>query len=135
VTHRIENAPNVDVEDAAVFGLGDLIQWAYPLHTGVVKGDVEPAERFNRKINHPFHVRVFRHVGADECRLTAECFNFSDDLRPFFFAAAGEDDFCTSASEFDRGGLANTGCSSVTSATLPENVLLFMELAFVGCDF
>jgi hypothetical protein len=23
----------------------------------------------------------------------------------------------------------------VTSATLPENVLLFMELAFVGCDF
>jgi hypothetical protein len=112
VTHRIQNAPNVDVEDAAVFGLGGLIQWAYPLNAGVVKGDVEPAEFVDRKIDHPFHVRIFRHVGADERRLTAEFLDFSDDLCAFFFAATSQHDLCTSTSEFDRGGFADTGCSS-----------------------
>jgi hypothetical protein len=61
-------------------------------------------------------------------RIAPELFNFGDDLRAFFFAAAGQNDLCASASEFDRGSLADTGCTSVTSATLPENVLLFMLL-------
>jgi hypothetical protein len=112
MTHRIENAPDVDVEDAAVFRFGGLIQRPHPLHAGVVKGNVEPPEFFDRKIDHPFHIRIFPHVGADEGRLTAEFLNFSDDLRAFFFAAAGQNDLCTSASEFDRSGFTNTGCSS-----------------------
>ena len=112
MTHGIQDAPDVDVEDAAVFGFGGLIQWPHPLHAGVVKGDVEPAEFVDRKIDHRFHVRIFRHVGADERRLTAEFLNFSDDLCAFFFATAGQNDLSTSTSEFDRGGFADTGCSS-----------------------
>src|SRR6266545_3114330 len=32
VTHRIENAPNVDIENAAVFSFGSLIERALPFH-------------------------------------------------------------------------------------------------------
>src|SRR5207244_9444160 len=105
-------APDIDVENAAILSFGGLIQWAYPLNAGVVKDDVEPAEFVDRKIDHPLHVRVFRHVGADERRLTAEFFNFSDDLRSFFFAATGQNDLRTSANELDRSGFTNTGRSS-----------------------
>src|SRR4029077_7705145 len=112
VTHRIENAPNVDVEDATVFRLGGLIQWAYPLNAGVVKSDVEASEFVDRKIDHPLHVRIFRHIGADERRLTAEFFNFSDDLRAFFFTSAGEDNLGASTSKFGSGLLADAGSPS-----------------------
>ena len=112
VTHGIQDAPDVDIEDAAVFGFGGLIQRPHPLHAGVVKSHVEPAEFFDRKIDHPLHVGIFGDVGADECRGTIEFFNFSDDLCAFFFAPAGENDLRASTSEFDRGGLADTGCSS-----------------------
>ena len=112
MAHRIENAPDVYVENAAIFRFSCLFERAFPLHAGVVKGDVEPPEFFDRKIDHSLHVRTFRHVGADERRLAAQFFNFSDDLCAFFFTAAGQNDLCTSASEFDRGGLANTGRSS-----------------------
>src|ERR1700758_2228130 len=87
VTHRIQNAPNVDVEDAAVFGLGGLIQWADPLNASIVKSDVDLAEFVDRELDHRFHIRVFRDVGADECRLSAKFFDFGDDLRAFFVAA------------------------------------------------
>jgi len=33
-------------------------------------------------------------------------------LCAFFFAAGSQNDFSTSTSEFDRGGFADTGCSS-----------------------
>ena len=112
MTHRIQNAPNVDVEDAPVFRLGGLIQWAFPLNAGIVKSDVEPAEFVDRKIDHPLHVCIFRHVGTDERRLTAEFLNFSDDLCAFFFTATSQNDLSTSTSEFDRGGFADTGYSS-----------------------
>src|SRR6266513_1999160 len=112
MTHRIQDAPDVDVENTAILSFGGLVQPALPLHAGVVKRDVEPAEFVDRKIDHRFHVRIFRHVGADERRLTAEFLNFSDDLRSFFFAATGQHDLCASSSEFDRGGSTNTGCSS-----------------------
>ena len=59
-----------------------------------------------------FTSAVFRHVGADERRLTAEFLNFSDDLCAFFFTATSQNDVSTSTSEFDRGGFADTGCSS-----------------------
>ena len=48
----------------------------------------------------------------EECRLTVEFLNFSDDLCAFFFTATSQNDLSTSTSEFDRGGFADTGCSS-----------------------
>src|SRR5437667_11423354 len=112
MTHRIQDAPDVDVENTAILSFGGLIQRAFPLHAGVVKRDVESAEFVDRKIDYRFHISIFRHVGADERRVTAEFLNFSDDLRPFFFAATGQNDLCTCASELDRSDFANTGCSS-----------------------
>src|SRR5437899_7158728 len=112
MTHRIQDAPDVDVENTAILSFSGLIQRAFPLHAGIVKRDVESAEFVDRKIEHPFHVRIFRHVGADERRLTAEFLNFSDDLCAFFFTATSQNDLSTSTSEFDRGGFADTGCSS-----------------------
>ena len=76
------------------------------------EGDVEPAEFVDRKIDHTFPVRIFRHVGADERRLTAEFLNFSNELFAFFFTATSQNDLSTSTGEFDRGGFADTGCSS-----------------------
>src|SRR5512132_2341806 len=112
MTHRIQDAPDVDVENTAILSFGGLIQRAFPFHAGIVKGDVEPAILVDRRIDHPFHVRIFRHVGTDERRLTTEFLNFSDDLCAFFFTATSQNDLSTSASEFDRSGLANPGCSS-----------------------
>jgi hypothetical protein len=62
------------------------------LNAGVVESDVEPAEFVDRKIDHPLHVRIFRHVGADERRLTVEFVNFSDDLCAFFFTATSQNE-------------------------------------------
>src|SRR5436190_6882344 len=39
VTHRIENAPHVDVKNAPIFGFGSLIERAFPFNSGVVKRD------------------------------------------------------------------------------------------------
>jgi hypothetical protein len=91
---------------------------------------VDAAEFFGRKIDHPLHVRVFRHVGADERRFAGKFLNLSDDLCPFFFATAGQYDFCTSRANSSAVALPIPDVPPVTSATLPENVLLFMELVF-----
>ena len=95
VTHGIENAPNVDVENAAIFGFGRLFERTFPFDTGVVKGDVEAAEFIDREIDHRFHVRIFGNVRADECRVAAKFLNFRDNLRAFLFAATAEDDLRT----------------------------------------
>jgi hypothetical protein len=112
MTHRIQDAPDVDVENTAIRSFGRLIQRAFPFYAGIVKADVEAAEFVDRKIDHPFHVRILPHVGADERRLTAEFLNFSDDLCAFFFTATSQNDLRASASELDRGGFANTRRSS-----------------------
>ena len=113
MTHRIQNAPNVDVEDAAVFGLGGLIQWAYPLNAGVVKSDVEAGQKWSTvKSTIRFTSASFATSARTNAALTAEFLNFSDDLCAFFFTATSQNDLGASTSEFDRGGLADTGCSS-----------------------
>jgi hypothetical protein len=73
---------------------------------------VDAAEFFGRKIDHPLHVRVFRHVGADERRFAGKFLNLSDDLCPFFFATARSVRLLHQPSKFERGGFADTGCSS-----------------------
>jgi hypothetical protein len=112
VAHRIENAPNVDVENAAVFSFSGLIQRAFPFNAGIVKRNVETAELIDREIDHPFHVRVFRDIGAKERRVTADFFNFGNDVRAFFLAAPSQNDLRTGASELDSGRLADAGCST-----------------------
>src|SRR5439155_6652271 len=107
--HRIQNAPNVDVEDAAVFGLGDLIQWAYPLNAGVVKSDVEAAISGDGEVDHCFNVGIFCDVRASERGGTAELLDFCDDVRAFFFTSAGEDDLGASTGKFDGSRLTDTG--------------------------
>ena len=109
MTHRIQNAPNVDVEDAAVFGLGGLIQWAYPLNAGVVKSDVEAAISGDGEVDHCFNVGIFCDVRANERGGTAELLDFCDDVRAFFFTSAGEDDLGASAGKFDGGRLTDAG--------------------------
>jgi hypothetical protein len=67
-------------------------------------------------------------VSAVERGGGAELFDFCDDVRAFFFASAGEDDLGAGAGEFDGRSLADAGGPPVTSATLPEKVLAFIEL-------
>src|SRR5206468_3627723 len=109
VTHRIENAPNVDVENAAVFGLGGLIQWAYPLNAGVVKSDVEAAISGHGEVDHRLDVGIVCDVRANERSGTAELLDFCDDARAFFFTSTGEDDLGASTGKFDGGRLADAG--------------------------
>jgi hypothetical protein len=112
VTHRIENAPNVDVENAAVFSFSGLVKRAFPFDPRIVEGNVETAELIDGEIDHRFHVRVFRDVGADKRRVPTELFNFGNDLRAFFLAAPSQNDLRTGASELDSSRLADAGCST-----------------------
>src|SRR5205809_3930558 len=112
VTHRIENAPNVDVEDAAIFGFGCLIERAFPFNAGIVKRDVEPTEFVDRKIDHRFHVCLLRDVSADKRCRAAVLFDFCDDARTFFFTSPSEDDLGAGASKCDSGGFTYAGSSS-----------------------
>src|SRR6266511_2837259 len=80
VTHRIENAPNVDVENAPILSFGRLIERAFPFNTGIVKRNVETSEFIDREIDHRFHVGIFRNVRAHKSRIAAEFFNFGNDL-------------------------------------------------------
>src|SRR5216110_891363 len=78
VTHRIENAPNVDVEDAAIFGFGCLIERAFPFNAGIVKRDVEPTEFVDSDIDHRFDVGIFRDVTSNKRGVAAELLNFGN---------------------------------------------------------
>jgi hypothetical protein len=89
MAHRIENTPDVDVENPAIFGFGRLIERALPLNAGVVKGNVEFAKFVDREIDHLFYVAIFGNVRPDERRVAATFFNFGDNLRAFFFAPTG----------------------------------------------
>ena len=95
--------------NAAVFGLGGLIQWAYPLNTGIVKSDVEPAEFVDRKIDHCFNVGIFCDVRANERGGTSELLDFCDYIRAFFFTSAGKDHLGASTGKFDGGCLTDAG--------------------------
>src|SRR5437762_14354788 len=64
------------------------------------------------KINHRFHVGIFRHVHAEERRIAAEFFNFGNDLRAFFFPAPSQNDIRACASKLDCGGLTDAGGTS-----------------------
>src|SRR5207248_7501511 len=44
VTHRIENTPNVDVENAPILRFCSLIERAFPFNAGIVKRNVETSE-------------------------------------------------------------------------------------------
>src|SRR5439155_19681704 len=112
VTHRIENAPNVDVENAAILGFSGLIERAFPFNAGIVKSDVETSEFADGEINHRFHVGIFGDVRAHERCVAPEFLNFCYDLRTFFLPTTGQNDLCAGAGEFDRRGFADTGSSS-----------------------
>src|SRR5436305_2837615 len=112
VTHRIENTPNVDVENAPILSFGSLIERAFPFNAGIVKCDVETAEFIDSEIDHRFDVGIFRDVRADERRIAAQFFNFANDLRAFLFAASSQSDLRPGSRECDRRGLADTGSSS-----------------------
>jgi hypothetical protein len=126
VTHRIENAPNVDVKNAPILSFGSLLERAFPFNAGIVKRNVETAEFVDREIDHCFDVGIFRDVRADERRIAAEFFNFGNDLRAFFVAAPSQNDLRAGAHAFDRCGLADTGSSSGYERNFAENVLLFI---------
>src|SRR6266852_3095985 len=112
MSQGIENAPDIDVENAAIFGFGCLIQWAFPFDAGVVKRDVEPAVGVDSEIDHCFHVCIFGDVRANECRIAAELPNLIDDLRTLFFAAPGQNDLSAGASECDRRSFTDAGSAS-----------------------
>jgi hypothetical protein len=112
VTHRLENAPNVDVENSAILRFGSLIERAFPFNAGVVKRDVEAAEFIECEIDHRFHVGIFGDVSADERCVAAEFLNFGHDLRTFFFAATGQNELRAGARKLDRCCFADAGSSS-----------------------
>jgi hypothetical protein len=122
--------PNVDVENTAILSFGGLIQRAFPFHAPVVKGDVEPAEFVDRKIHHPLDVRIFRDVGADESCVTAEFFISATTCAPSFSRRPVRTTFAPARANSMAVVLPIPDVPPVTSATLPENVLLFMELVF-----
>jgi len=119
MTHGIQDAPDIDVEDAAIFGFGCLIEWACPFDAGVVKRDVEAAVFADGKIDHGFHVGIFGDVRTNECRIAAEFSNFIDDLRTFFFTPPSEDDLGAGASKCDRRSFADAGSSSGHECNFP----------------
>ena len=112
MAHRIEHAPHVDVEDAAIFRFGCLIERAFPFDAGIVKRDVEPPEFLDSEIDHRFDVGIFRDVTSNKRGVAAELLNFGNDLRAFFFTPAGQHNLRARASECDRGGFTDAGGSS-----------------------
>src|SRR5206468_2231512 len=56
VAHRIQDAPNVDVENAPILSLGSLIERAFPFNAGIVKSNVEPSEFVDGEVDHRFNV-------------------------------------------------------------------------------
>src|SRR5207247_2831814 len=66
VTHRIENAPNIDVKNAPILSFGSLIERAFPFNAGIVKCNVETAEFIDREIDHRFHISIFGNVCSDK---------------------------------------------------------------------
>ena len=131
VTHRIENAPNVDVENAPILSFGSLIERAFPFNAGIVKSDVETAELIDGEIHRRFDVGIFGDVRADERRIAPEFFNFGDDLLAFFSRRPLRTTFAPARANSIAVVLPIPEYTPVTSATLPENVLLFILFSFI----
>src|SRR5260370_11386616 len=66
--HRIEDAPDIDVEDLSVLFLGDFIQRGSSFDTGVVKGDIETTVGCHDKINSCPDIGILAEIGFEEGR-------------------------------------------------------------------
>src|SRR5260370_41291724 len=71
VLHRIENAPDIDVEDLSVLFLGDLIQRGSSFDTGVVKGDIETTVGCQDEANSCPDIGIRGEIGFEKGRSTA----------------------------------------------------------------
>ena len=107
VLHRIEYAPNIDVEDLFVSVLRDLAQGSSRFHAGIVERDIEAAIGLYREVNGGLHVGIFGKVGFAEGRGAAKFRDLGDDVRAFFFPPSGQDNFGARFCKGDGGCLAD----------------------------
>jgi hypothetical protein len=135
VTHRIENAPDVGVENAPIFRCSYLFERTLPFDASVVKCDVEPTEFLDRKINHRLHVGFFRDVCANEGGIASEFFDLPNEFCALFSRRPERTTFASARANAMAVALPMPEVPPVTSATLSENVLslcILVLFPFVG---
>jgi hypothetical protein len=84
--HRIEDAPDIDVEDLSVLFLGGFIQRGSSFDTGVVKGDIETIVGCQDEINSCPDIGILGEIRFEEGRGTTALLDLGDDFGSFFFA-------------------------------------------------
>jgi hypothetical protein len=97
--HR--NTPRVGADDPLPLFLREIGRRRHRLFTsGVVEGEVQATERFDRLVDRSLHVLGPRHVAGDGDRPSAE---FLDHAGSFLIAFAGD------VGDHDAGALASEG--------------------------
>ena len=100
----VDDAPEVDVEELAVVGIGDLVKVPPQADPGVVDPGVEAAEAGDGLCGEVVDVLVLADIGDDEDRVATLGRNVGDDLGESGFVARGEDDVGSGC-----GGLEGSG--------------------------
>jgi hypothetical protein len=111
LTHRIENAPNVDVKNTPILSFGSLLERAFPFNAGIVKRNVETAEFVDREIDHRFDVGIFATSARTNAASPLSFSISATTCAPSLSRRPVKTTFAP-AREFDRCGLADTGSSS-----------------------
>jgi len=106
--HRIQNAPNVDIEGPAILFFGDLIEWSRDFDAGVVKRDIEAAMSGQDEVDSLHYVGVLGDVCANKRRRASGLGHLRGDVCTFLFATAGDDDFRAASAKASAVALADT---------------------------
>jgi hypothetical protein len=85
VLDRIEDAPDVNVENFSVLFLGDLLQRGTSFDTGIVKGDIETTVGCQDEINSCPDIGILGEISFEEGRGTTTLLDLGDDFGSFFF--------------------------------------------------
>src|SRR5260221_10524301 len=83
--HRIQNAPNVDIEGPAILFFGDLIEWSRDFDAGVVKRDIEAAMSGQDEVDSLHYVGVLGDVCANKRRRASGLGHLRGDVCTFLF--------------------------------------------------
>jgi hypothetical protein len=116
--HRIQDAPNVDVEGPPILFFGDFIKWPCDFDAGIVERYIETTVGRQDEINHPADVGILGDVCADEGCRAAGLDDFRSDIRAFPFATTGDDDFRACVCKGQRRSFPDAGGAPVTSTIL-----------------
>jgi hypothetical protein len=116
--HRVQDAPNVDVEGPAILFFADFIERTRAFHAGIVEGDIETAMGGYDEVDGLHDVGILGDVCADKGCRASGLGDLRGDVRPSFSRRPVMTTFAPASAKASGVALPIPKVPSVTSTIL-----------------